>query len=319
MSQYRSCLPLLDPDRLFVASGGLETTLVFHEGIDLPHFASFTLLKDDAGVALIEQHYDRFCSLARYRETGALLDTPTWRANRDWGRKLGYLDSALEEVNRHAVDLLMRQRAKWQTPQTQVVIAGTLGPRGDGYQADTRMSVDDARDYHRIQIETFAATAADLVGGNTLTYIDEAIGMALAARACAMPIFLSFTVETDGRLPSGETLREAIERADEETDGYASFFMINCAHPTHFRSTLQAGGDWVQRIRGVRANASRRSHAELDQAVTLDDGDPVELGEQYKELKGLFLRRMSIVGGCCGTDVRHADQICQALQRMGDA
>ncbi|QYD67145.1 homocysteine S-methyltransferase family protein [Paraburkholderia edwinii] len=319
MSQYRSCLPLLDSDRLFLASGGLETSLVFHEGIDLPHFASFTLLKDDAGVALLEQHFDRFCSLARYRETGAMLDTPTWRANRDWGQKLGYSESALEDVNRRAVDLLVRQRAKWQTPQTPVVIFGSLGPRGDGYQADTHMSVDEARDYHRTQIETFAATEADLVGGNTLTYIDEAIGMALAARACAMPIFLSFTVETDGRLPSGETLREAIERADAETDSYASFFMINCAHPTHFKSTLQSGGDWVQRIRGVRANASRRSHAELDQALKLDDGDPVELGEQYKELKGLFLRRMSIVGGCCGTDVRHAEQMCRAIQRMEGA
>jgi homocysteine S-methyltransferase len=319
MSEYRSCLPLMDTDRLFLASGGLETSLVFHEGVDLPHFASFTLLKDDAGVALIEQHFDRFCGLARYRETGVLLDTPTWRASRDWGQKLGYADSALEEVNRRAVDLLLRQRAKWQTPQTPVVICGIIGPRGDGYQADMRMSVDAARDYHRIQIETFAATEADLVGASTLTYVDEGIGMALAARACAIPIFLSFTVETDGRLPSGETLREAIERADAETDSYASFFMINCAHPTHFKSTLQAGGDWVQRIRGVRANASRRSHAELDEAVNLDDGDPVELGEQYKELKGLFLRRMSIVGGCCGTDVRHAEQICRALQRKDDA
>jgi homocysteine S-methyltransferase len=319
MSQYRSCLPLLDPDRLFLASGGLETSLVFHEGIDLPHFASFPLLKDDAGLALIEQHFDRFCRLARDRETGAMLSTPTWRANRDWGHKLGYQDSALDEANRRAVDLLVRQRTKWQTPQTPIVISGTVGPRGDGYQADMRMSVDAARDYHRAQIETFAQTEADLVGGNTLTYIDEAIGMAQAARACAMPIFLSFTVETDGRLPSGETLREAIERTDAQTSRYASFFMINCAHPTHFKSTLQAGGDWVQRIHGVRANASRRSHAELNEALKLDDGDPVELGEQYRELKGLFLRRMSIVGGCCGTDVRHVDQICQAMQRIGNA
>ena len=319
MSQFRSCLPLLDRDRLFLASGGLETSLVFHEGIDLPHFASFTLLEDNASAALIEQHFDRFCSLARDRKTGLMLSTPTWRANRDWGQKLGYSDSALEEANRRAVDLLLGQRAKWQTPQTPVVISGTIGPRGDGYQADMRMSVDAARDYHRIQIETFAATEADLVGGNTLTYIDEAIGMALAARACAMPIFLSFTVETDGRLPSGETLQEAIERTDTETGNYASFFMINCAHPTHFKSTLQAGGNWVQRIHGVRANASRRSHAELNDALKLDDGDPVELGEQYKDLKGFFLQRMSIVGGCCGTDVRHVEQICRAMQRMSEA
>ncbi|CAB3762004.1 homocysteine S-methyltransferase family protein [Paraburkholderia humisilvae] len=315
MSQYRSQLPMLDHDQLFLAPGGLETTLLFHEGIDLPHFASFDLLKDDAGVALIESHFERFATLARERGVGVMLTTPTWRANRDWGRKLGYSDSELADANWRAVDLMLELRAKWQTPQTPCVIVGTIGPRGDGYQAGARMSADEARAYHRTQIETFAATQADMVSVNTFTYIDEAIGAAQAAQACAMPIFVSFTVETDGRLPSGETLQEAVERTDAETDGHPAFFMINCAHPSHFESTLQTSGDWLQRIRGVRANASRLSHAELNDATELDEGDPADLGAQYAFLRR-FLPRMTVVGGCCGTDVRHADQICQAMQRV---
>ncbi|MFC0398851.1 homocysteine S-methyltransferase family protein [Paraburkholderia rhizosphaerae] len=315
MSQYRSRLPMLDRDQVFLTPGGLGTSLLFREGLDLPHFASFDLLKDERSASLIEDFFDRFAMLARERGVGMMLTTPTWRANRDWGRKLGYSDDALAAVNRRAVDLMLKVRSKWQTPGMPDIIAGTIGPRGDGYQADARMSATEARDYHHAQIATFAATEADMVGANTLTYVDEAIGIAYAARACAMPLFVSFTVETDGRLPSGDTLQEAIERTDAQTDGYAAFFMINCAHPSHFQSALQAGGDWVQRIRGVRANASRRSHAELNDASELDDGDPADLGEHYAVLRRL-LPRLTMVGGCCGTDLRHADQICRAMQRV---
>jgi S-methylmethionine-dependent homocysteine/selenocysteine methylase len=177
------------------------------------------------------------------------------------------------------------------------------------------MPPDQAQAYHQEQINTFAATQVDMVGGFTLNYIEEAIGMVRAAQAAVVPVSISFTLETDGRLASGNTLQEAIERTDVETEGYASFFMINCAHPSHFEKTLRGGGDWLQRIRGVRANASRRSHSELDEAEELDDGNPVEFGEETVALRR-FLSRMNIVGGCCGTDHRHADQIWRAIKRL---
>lgn len=314
MSQYRTHLPLLE-DRPFMTDGGLETSLIFHEGVDVPYFASYDLLKTEAGRALIERHYERFATLAREHGVGIVLATPTWRASQDWGRKLGYSDSTLADANRHAVDQLIQFRFEWETPATLIVIVGTIGPRGDGYQAEVRMSVEEARAYHRTQIDTLAATQVDMVGAFTLNYIDEAIGMVQAAKAASVPISISFTVETDGRLPSGETLQEAIERTDADTDGYAAFFMINCAHPSHFEEPLRSGGDWLQRIRGVRANASRRSHAELDEADELDDGDPVGFGEEIAVLCR-FLRRMNIVGGCCGTDHRHANEIWRAIKRI---
>ncbi|WP_334189326.1 homocysteine S-methyltransferase family protein [Noviherbaspirillum sp.] len=311
MSKYRHNLPQLG-DRLFMTEGGLETTLIFQNGIDLPYFASFDLLKDHAGTTVLEDYYKRFAAMAVERGIGAVLEAPTWRANPDWASKLGYSADMLAEANRKAISLLLRVRATYEAPGSPIVVSGNLGPRGDGYRADARMTMEDARAYHLPQIDTFAGTDADMVAAFTMNYIDEAIGIVRAAQTCGMPVAISFTLETDGRLPSGDTLREAIERTDAQTDGYAVYYMINCAHPTHFETVLQDGGGWRQRLRGLRANASRRSHAELDEAIDLDDGDPQELGMQYRSLRSV-LPGLVVVGGCCGTDHRHVDAVCRSM------
>lgn len=313
MSAYRQHLPQLS-DSLFLTDGGLETTLIFHEGTPLPCFAAFTLLRDEAGTAALERYFARYAALARSENVGLVLESPTWRANPDWASKLGYTEASLADANRRAIALLARVRAAYEAPATPIVISGNLGPRGDGYRADTRMSADEARAYHQPQIETFAATEADMVAAFTINYVEEAIGAIRAAKACEMPVAISFTLETDGRLPSGESLRDAIERVDDATNTYAAYFMINCAHPSHFVATLSAEGTWRERIRGVRANASKRSHAELDEADDLDDGDPDELGRDYVSLRRV-LPRMSVVGGCCGTDERHIGRLCHFMKK----
>lgn len=310
MSKYRHALPQLD-DRFFMTEGGLETTLIFHDRIELPYFASFDLLKDEAGTRLLEDYYLRFGRMARAQECGAVLETPTWRANADWGARLGYDAARLAEANRRAVALLLRVRGVCENEATPIVISGNLGPRGDGYQAQSRMSADEARAYHLPQIATFADTEADMVAAFTMNYLEEAVGIIRAAQSCAMPVAISFTLETDGRLPSGDSLQQAIEQADRETGAYAAYYMINCAHPSHFEHVLR-GGDWLQRIRGLRANASRRSHAELDEAPDLDDGNPEQLGGEYRAL-GRKLPQLRVVGGCCGTDHRHVEAICRSL------
>jgi S-methylmethionine-dependent homocysteine/selenocysteine methylase len=174
------------------------------------------------------------------------------------------------------------------------------------------MTTTEAQDYHSEQIGTFADTAADLVSALTMTYPEEAIGITRAAQAVGMPVVISFTVETDGRLPAGHTLQTAIEETDAATQGAPCYYMINCAHPTHFRDAIDSGAAWLARIRGIRANASTRSHAELDQSETLDDGNPAELAAQYHALMQQ-LRRLNILGGCCGTDHRHIEAICQSV------
>lgn len=310
MSKYRNCLPQLG-ENLFLTDGGLETTLVFLERLDLPCFAAFDLLKDEAGVETLRRYYERYVSIARQRGVGVILEAPTWRANPDWGARLGYDAAALAAANRRAIALMLELRAAHERPELPMVISGNIGPRGDGYQVDQRMSVDEARRYHAAQIDTFAATAADLVSAFTINYAEEAAGIVRAARDAGMPVVISFTVEIDGRLPSGESLRDAIERTDAATQGYAAYYMLNCAHPTHFAHVLDEAGSWRQRIRGLRANASRRSHAELDESTDLDAGNPLELGGEYRDLRRQ-LPHLTVLGGCCGTDHRHVDAIFAA-------
>jgi S-methylmethionine-dependent homocysteine/selenocysteine methylase len=311
MKKYRNSLPQLSGD-LFITDGGAETTLIFHEGIDLPEFAAFPLLKDSAGRALLENYFRQYIQIARDNRTGFILESITWRASRDWGRKLGYDDSQLAESNRQAIAMLESLRDELEDANTPIVISGCIGPRDDGYNPAAFMSATEAQGYHSTQIETFAATAADLVSAMTMTYVEEAVGITRAAQVAGMPVVISFTVETDGRLPSGQSLKAAIEETDKTTQGGPSYYMINCAHPTHFQDAVATDEPWLERIRGLRANASCMSHAELDNSETLDDGNPAELGAQYHALRQQ-LRRLNVLGGCCGTDHRHVEAICQSV------
>jgi homocysteine S-methyltransferase len=288
----------------------METTLIFHEGVDLPHFASFVLLDSEEGRARLRAYYERYLAIARRHGRGLILDSPTWRANPDWGAKLGYDAAGLKRINEASIALLDELRQAWETAQTPIVVAGVIGPRGDGY-AEGRMSAVEAEDYHAPQIASFAQTAADMVAAYTLNYVEEAIGIARAARALAMPCSISFTVETDGKLIGGRSLRDAVETVDRETDAAPAYFMINCAHPTHFEQALSADAPWIGRLLGVKANASTKSHAELDESETLDSGDPVDLGRRYRKLREAY-PGLRILGGCCGTDDRHVAAICEA-------
>ncbi|MBB3443380.1 homocysteine S-methyltransferase family protein [Sinorhizobium sp. B11] len=309
MAKYRHGLPQLKGGA-FISDGGMETTMIFQEGIDLPHFASFVLLASEDGRERTKNYYRRYLDIARRHGTGFVLDTATWRANPDWGQKLNYTTEALQTANEQAVELLVGLRHDYERPEQPIVVSGAIGPRGDGYKAGV-MSADEAEDYHAFQIETFAGTEADMVAAFTLTNIDEAIGIARAASTLGMPCAISFTLETDGRLVTGRSLQDAIETTDAATGGSPAYYMINCAHPTHFEAALDHGSGWVKRISGIRANASTMSHEQLDNSEVLDAGDPADLGQRYREL----LRRMPqvhVLGGCCGTDHRHVAAICEA-------
>ena len=296
----------------FITDGGMETTLIFRDGLELPEFASFVLLDDPAGTEALLSYYEPYLEIARERGVAILLDAPTWRASRDWGRRLGYSPEALADVSRRAVALLESLRES-TGGEPEIVISGCIGPRGDAYRADATMTAEEAERYHSEQAETLAGTSADLVSALTLTYANEAVGIARAVGRTGLPVAISFTVETDGRLPSGQTLGEAIEQVDAETGRAVAYFMVNCAHPSHLSPALEAA-PWVDRVRGLRANASTKSHAELDEAEELDEGDPAELASAYRELR-TRLPNLNVVGGCCGTDHRHVDAISAVFTR----
>jgi S-methylmethionine-dependent homocysteine/selenocysteine methylase len=310
VARYRDDLPQLASRELVLTDGGIETDLIFHEGFDLPLFAAFVLLDDQTGLEALRYYYRRHIAVAEEAGVGFILEAPTWRANIDWARQLGHDKSSISDVNRRAIDLLLELRQEAEHATTPLIISGAIGPRYDAYRPSQMMTTEEAQEYHRPQVATFAATEADLVSALTLTNAAEAIGITRAAQEAHVPVALSFTVETDGLLPDGSSFAQMLAAVDDATEGYPAYFGINCAHPSHFVGILDHDATWLPRLRMIRANASRLSHAELDEASGLDEGNPDELGEDYAAI----IRRcpqINVLGGCCGTDARHIRSIAR--------
>jgi len=308
MTKYRTRLPQLN-GKIVLTDGGLETVMVFQEGIDLPLFAAFHLLESDDGRRRLRDYFDRYIPLAKRAGMGLLLDSATWRASSDWTDQLGYSAERMEKINRDSIAFLEDVRNAHETDATPMVIGGCIGPRGDGYDPGEIMTEAEAEAYHARQIGILADTAADMISAYTITNVPEAIGIARASMKAGIPVVISFTVETDGNLPTGQALGDAVMAVDAATGNGPAYFMINCAHPTHFQEAL-AGNP---RIRGLRANASSCSHEELDNSEVLDDGNPVELGGQFADLMRTN-PQLTVIGGCCGTDHRHIEQISVAIK-----
>ena len=303
---------MTSPGSLVVTDAGLETWLVFDHGIDLPAFAAYPLAATPEGRALLADYYGRYAEIARSIDAAVLLDAPTWRANPDWADTLGHDRAALAEFIAAGVGVVADVRRDW-TGSQPFLIGGAVGPRGDGYVIDSTMDADAAEDYHSYQIAAMASAGVDVVDALTLGYVDEAVGIVRASEAAGLPVVISFTVETDGRLPSRVSLAEAIAQTDAATNGYSTHYMVNCAHPTHFAHVLDGAAPWAARIGGLRANASQLSHAELDEMVVLDSGDPDDLAARYVGLRA-SLPNLHVLGGCCGTDHRHVAAIAAAWQ-----
>jgi S-methylmethionine-dependent homocysteine/selenocysteine methylase len=302
--------PIPDGD-VVLTDGGIETTLVFDDGFELTDFAAFPLLDDADGRAALIRYFERYAEIAVRDGVPLILETPTWRASADWAARQGIDTGELVRLNLDSVRLVREVAARFATDRSPIVVSGCIGPRGDGYQVGDLMSVAEARNYHGLQARAFAEAGADLITAITMTYRAEAHGVVEAARAAGLPVVISFTVETDGTLPSGEPLGASIEAIDAATDGYATHYMVNCAHPEHLAPALDPSAAWSRRLGGLRANASRLSHAELDDAEELDRGDATELGGLYRLLRTSF-PQVRVLGGCCGTDHTHVAAISAA-------
>ncbi len=293
----------------FLTYTGMETDLIFTQGVDLPGFASFPLLETPKGRAHLARYATDLTDLAARSNLGVILESATWVANTDRAAALGYDATAVKQANLNAIAFLSDLRSTLD--HTPILISANIGPRWDAYAPDTRMTVTEATAYHTTQIATLAQTEANLITAYTMADPTEAIGMVRAARAYALPIVVAFTVETDGTLPTGGTLAEAISQVDVATNAYPAYYMINCAHPDHFAHVL-TDAPWSRRIRGVVANASRCSHAELDNATELDAGNPAEFGQQLADLRQKHVH-LRVLGGCCGTDMRHLSELAKRL------
>ncbi len=311
MAKYRNNLPMLNSD-IFLTDGGLETTLIFHNTIELPEFAAFVLLYNPHGQEVLKAYYQSYINLAKKYKVHFILESPTWRANLKWGKVLGYTNEQVKEANFKAIELLEDIRFQNETNDFNIVISGCLGPKGDGYVVEEKMTPEESKTFHINQISYLKETNADLVTAFTISYIDEALGIVQAAKTLAIPIVIGFTLETDGKLPSGESLNHAIETVDNLTHSYPVYYMVNCVHPLHFKDILDGNEKWKERIQAIRANASKKSHAQLDESEDLDEGNPFELAELYKHLKKK-LKKLNVFGGCCGTNHHHAESILKKV------
>ncbi len=304
-------------NKLFLTDGGLETTLIFLEGYELPYFAAFHLLENELGIKSIKDYYRRYLKIAKDFNTGFILESPTWRANPDWIKKLGYPDSAISTVNKKAVQLIVELQKEFETEITDLVLSGCVGPRGDGYKINNAMTAEEAEHYHYSQIKAFSETSIHMISAITMNYAEESIGIVRAAATVNLPVVVSFTVEVDGKLPSGMSLSEAIAYIDKSVEIPPLYYMINCAHPTHFSEELKKGRNeqWTKRIKGIRCNSSCKSHAELDEATELDRGNIQDLAKENSLLK-IEHNQLNIFGGCCGTDEEHISAIAGLIRSL---
>ena len=317
MPRYRNSLPQLSGN-LFLADAGVETDLIFNHGIEIREFAAHTLLPDPKGRAALAGYFEGFLKLANEQDAGFVLDTVTWKAHRHWAEKLGATESDLKAANEACVRFIEDLRARFADSAKPIVLNGVIGPRGDAYRPEQVIAIDAAEEYFSQQLGWLAATEVDMVTALTFNQAGEAAGLARAARTVGLPVVVSFTVETNGALPTGQSIADAITEVDAATESYPAYYMINCAHPTHFDHVLEAGEAWTGRLGALRANSSSKSHEELNESPTIDEGNPQELGGQYKALLGRH-PHFRVLGGCCGTDHRHMDCISTACRQVAHA
>jgi S-methylmethionine-dependent homocysteine/selenocysteine methylase len=310
MGKYRKQLPQLSGE-IFLTDGGTETYLMYKRGLELPHFSAFHLLDDPKGYEEVRQYFTNYAVVAKKYRKGLILCSINYRASSDWGTLLGYSKSGLASINHKAIGMLREVADEFESDSSKMVISGGIGPRDDAYELNRKMSAEEAEQYHAEQIQTLGDADVDMVTGLTLNNASEAIGIARAAKSAEIPVVISFTVETDGKLSSGQTLKDAISLVDAETDNAPAYYMLNCAHPLDYESALE-DAPWMKRLRGIRPNASSKSHGELCELGRLDEGDPVELGQQIGELSRRF-GHINVFGGCCGTDHVHVEEICKRV------
>ncbi len=307
---YRNALPQLKGD-IFLTDAGMETDLIFNHGIEIRGFASHTLLPDETGRAAMADYFRSFLSLANDMDAGFIFGTQTWKAHMHWADDLGESEADLKAANFESVAFSRALMQEFAGNAGPIVLEGTVGPIGDAYAPESDVAIQQAEDYHIRQIGWLADAGVDMVTALTFTQSSEATGFVRAAKTVGIPSVVSFTVETDGNLPTGQSLDAAIEAVDEATDAGPAYYMINCAHPDHFCHVLEER-DWARRIHGLRCNASRKSHAELDNSETLDPGNPAELGGQYGSIFEA-MPWLNVFGGCCGSDLRHVREIARAV------
>lgn len=302
-------------DRTFLTEGGTETEIMFRYGHDFPHFAMFELLKNERAMADLRDMYTQYLDVVAETGFAALLSGLDYRASPDWGRLLGYSPQGLADVQVQCIDFLRDVAAPYAGQISEICYAGIIGPRGDAYGSGGTMTADEAQDYHSTQLTTLKGLDVDLAWAATFNNIPEAVGVARAAASIGVPVCIAFTLTSDHRLRSGPSLREAVETVDRETgDARPIGYGINCSHPLEYAPALEPG-DWFRRVRSIRPNAALMDKIALCKLNHLEEGDPVELGQQLGDL-ARDNPQIDMWGGCCGSWDKHLREIARNLRAV---
>ena len=308
MGRFKGDLPQMDGG-VYLTDCGIETYIMYKKGFALPNFSLFHLLNDEDAAREIQAYLQRLLAVAERNDVGMILCGPLYRASRDWGELLGYTPERLADVNHRCIEMFEALARDSELARRRIVFSGVVGPRGDAYKLNRTITAQEAEDYHSEQIVTLERAGADMITGLTLNNTDEAIGITRAAEAAGLPAVISFTLNGEGRLQSGCSLKDAIESVDAATGAAPAYYMINCTHPADFAPAFEPG-DWTVRLRGVRPNASSLAKGVLCQLGHLEEGDPEELGRQMGEMARRY-PHFNVWGGCCGTDDVHLEEICK--------
>ena len=300
--------------KLMTTAGGFETWMQYVDGFKLRHFCAFELLNDARGLGCLRDYHRKVVEAATANGFGVINEGLHYRSSRDWGELIGFSREALLEINVRGIEFYRDFAREYAGPDTPMLVGGVVGPRGDAYNIGRLPDAAEAEDYHSEQIRIFREAGADHVTAMTFSSVDEAIGVARAAKSVGIPVVISFLLARGGRLKGGETLEEAITRVDSATDDAPAYYMINCTHPTEFEPALTTG-KWISRLGGFMPNAVAMETLDLCKLGHLEDGDPVELGAQMGALAQRF-PHINVWGGCCGTDGRHIGEITRQVREV---
>ena len=302
--------PDQQPGLMYLTEGGTETEIMYKHGFELPEFAMFPLLEQPAAVAELRSMYSRYLDTAARHGFGVVMGGLDYRASPDWAALLGYSPEALHDMQLRSIGFLREVSESYQADLPALLYAGVLGPRGDAYSLNRTITAEEAEDYHSTQIATLALAEVDLVEAMTFNNIAEAVGVTRAAARAGLPASISFTLDSNHRLHSGPSLREAIESVDAQTgEDRPAFYGLNCSHPLEFLPALEPG-DWFERVRCLRPNAAMMDKISLCTLGHLESGDPVDLGQRMGAISAQY-PHIDIWGGCCGTWETHLDEIAR--------
>ncbi len=257
---------------------------------------------------IIRQYID----IGKRYDIPLLLSTPTWRANKERIDNAGFGDN---DVNGDNFRFLESLKNSYGAYSQKIFICGLMSCRGDAYKPEEALSVKDAATFHAWQAQQLAKTSVDFILGATLPALSEAQGLASALAQTKKPYVLSFVLRPEGTLLDGTPIKECIETIDREISPSPFAYMANCTHSSTFQKAFQPSfnisDSTKKHIIGLLANTSSLTPEELNENVTLQEEKPELFGRRLAAISSDF--GVKILGGCCGTDNRHIEELARQL------